>query len=733
MDEKDSPEMEEMNVSISEDDMKTEQQRTESNNWGNVTLKEGCLRLGYCGCLMAPFRTVYFRIWVMFIAVVLNYLVIAFITNMTIQSFAIINVDNEASANKWIRHISVGLITIIAGPVLISDVSYFRRDTWRSPKKWFSRLHKGLLVPIGHFIHVFGCKHWAALAAENWFADRGCVDQIIIIIAGIIPIITGITISIINQSVAMGVKTMLRWSMYGTWFILLTAVYFHCFLKRLWYSQHWLPHWWSLIFCSERDGSRIYVKSVLSLIVMLVVIISGAYVSISMWTEPKVWKKGISLFFVYIHILPSVAFQLWAISTESAEDPKSSRASFSIQFPEEELPDILEDKELTYDGSKYPGEHLKESHEAVQEPVVKTTTDRKTTWVDFNRKDYPERHKSWFLEWEKDIRASRRYMSGVVFILLLSIAGILMALHRDEDVKWAGAKGPTTETDSFPIYTVEAKDQFPVCKKDWYGVNVNELAAMAAASYKGTKEKGGVHFWINNGWKFREESATTQIRYTIFESTDDANLATKVYVVSFPGTQDVKSVMQDAVLFMDVTLVHKCPLLWVFQPMNSIKMDLAYVLGFPYWILRADEPYFFQPGIKAVEKLKTDYPDAKVIVTGHSLGGFLSKLVGAKTNTQSISFAGPGLKLFERKFKVNIDDIRKYTYNIHADYDGVHTVGGTGGAIQPVDCPSDSATTCHFLSTYICTLRKYCGDEMMDRKVDWSANYYNICEKRVWR
>jgi hypothetical protein len=78
------------------------------------------------------------------------------------------------------------------------------------------------------------------------------------------------------------------------------------------------------------------------------------------------------------------------------------------------------------------------------------------------------------------------------------------------------------------------------------------------------------------------------------------------------------------------------------------------------------------------ERVKADYPDATVVLTGHSLGGFLGLYVGAETQTEARVFNGPD------PYAVLSDDAKTWTAQTHLlqNYrntrDGMGNFGGNG-------------------------------------------------------
>jgi hypothetical protein len=66
------------------------------------------------------------------------------------------------------------------------------------------------------------------------------------------------------------------------------------------------------------------------------------------------------------------------------------------------------------------------------------------------------------------------------------------------------------------------------------------------------------------------------------------------------------------------------------------------------------EAEYYQPLVERVKVISDSTLEKKtdVILTGHSLGGGLSRIVAALTHLPSVSFAPPGIALSHRKFSI---------------------------------------------------------------------------------
>jgi hypothetical protein len=118
-----------------------------------------------------------------------------------------------------------------------------------------------------------------------------------------------------------------------------------------------------------------------------------------------------------------------------------------------------------------------------------------------------------------------------------------------------------------------------------------------------------------------------------------------------------------------------------------------------------------------VTELKARVGD-RLVLTGHSLGGAMAGMVGAKTQTPAVSFSGPGLLFTRGRFDLSEAAIRDYVLTIKPRSDIVPQVDELGGLVQEIECRRSNPLACHSTQTHLCELYASCGDK---RNRDWSS------------
>jgi hypothetical protein len=67
-----------------------------------------------------------------------------------------------------------------------------------------------------------------------------------------------------------------------------------------------------------------------------------------------------------------------------------------------------------------------------------------------------------------------------------------------------------------------------------------------------------------------------------------------------------------------------------------------------------EEAEYYKPLVERVQELASE--GRLVLITGHSLGGGLARIVGALTELPSVSFSPPGLAMSHRKYSITQQD-----------------------------------------------------------------------------
>jgi hypothetical protein len=122
-------------------------------------------------------------------------------------------------------------------------------------------------------------------------------------------------------------------------------------------------------------------------------------------------------------------------------------------------------------------------------------------------------------------------------------------------------------------------------------------------------------------------------------------------VIAIRGTVSSLDAFVDLKMMSDVALLELVPALNYLG--DALFNEMVYFLSFAEWLLSPSDLYtstklaFYD---EVVNYTAVAASDRHVLLTGHSLGGFMSKFVAAKTSTPAVAFAGPGLLWSLKRF-----------------------------------------------------------------------------------
>uniref|UniRef100_M4B972 Fungal lipase-type domain-containing protein n=1 Tax=Hyaloperonospora arabidopsidis (strain Emoy2) TaxID=559515 RepID=M4B972_HYAAE len=259
--------------------------------------------------------------------------------------------------------------------------------------------------------------------------------------------------------------------------------------------------------------------------------------------------------------------------------------------------------------------------------------------------------------------------------------------------------------------------EYPVCALDMESLDIVDFALIADAMYGWNTavqlRSFGQRF---NGtelgdWKYvsrNDEAANHQVWAELYFPTINITvIAVRGTATATDALEDLHywfgvSIMQAANIF--VPFLKQLPSQFVVE-MLSMKF-LRAVMSPPVYSELLDH-------VSAVRKRVGD----RLVLTGHSLGGAMAAMVGAKTHTPAVSFSGPGLLYTRGRFDVDDECIRDYVLTVKPRRDIVPQVDELGGMVQEIECRRDNPLACHSTVTHMCELYAACGDK---RKRDWS-------------
>jgi lipase ATG15 len=97
-----------------------------------------------------------------------------------------------------------------------------------------------------------------------------------------------------------------------------------------------------------------------------------------------------------------------------------------------------------------------------------------------------------------------------------------------------------------------------------------------------------------------------------------------------------------------------------------------------------------------------------VVITGHSLGGVIAQIVGARMRIPAVAFSSPGIVLMDRKFGIDPDAIDAYITNVVVSNDFIPSIGKLGGSVNHIQCEHRRVGVCHSMELQTIRLWSMC-------------------------
>lgn len=203
-------------------------------------------------------------------------------------------------------------------------------------------------------------------------------------------------------------------------------------------------------------------------------------------------------------------------------------------------------------------------------------------------------------------------------------------------------------------------------------------------------------------------------------------------VIAVAGTNVLTpyDILQDVLLFnraftYEIAEVLSPPLKFIPRRWKSYILSLSLV---PLYLTGKSSPHLFYHHtlIEAVNACKERRHDHKVVLTGHSLGGAIAKVVAAGANIPVVAISSPGVFLSSRGVGINQDPLKYIAINLINDGDIMPKLDRLTGAVYTLGCGSSNPFRCHRPGQTICELLNHCGGSKAFSK----CRFYTSAAKR---
>lgn len=253
---------------------------------------------------------------------------------------------------------------------------------------------------------------------------------------------------------------------------------------------------------------------------------------------------------------------------------------------------------------------------------------------------------------------------------------------------------------------------YPVCSIDYNGMSMLDFALIADAAYGSTTELHksllGNRF---NGtdlgdWNYvtrNNISSDDQVWFELYFKSINMT------VIGVRGTASAQDALEDMHFWFGITIMQVVNIIVPF--LKQLPRDfVARFLSMQMLTSIMPSP-IYQNLLDHAVAVKARVGD-NLVITGHSLGGAMAAMVGAKTQSRAVSFSGPGLLYSRDRFGLTDREIKDYVLTIKPRKDIVPRVDELGGLVQDIRCKRTTLMGCHSTFTHICELYLSCGDHL---------------------
>ena len=324
-------------------------------------------------------------------------------------------------------------------------------------------------------------------------------------------------------------------------------------------------------------------------------------------------------------------------------------------------------------------------------------------------------------------RLRRFFQFCTVFVLVVTLS--ISVLFDVADNVYSSRSDCVIPTPSQSKRSVTDTAMHDICSKTWNNLNIVDLAILAKAAYQNDKPDAsgeaqncgvGVQTYLDmkfptSDWTVvnKSKQADRAVFYELRSKDFD------VTVIAIRGTDGKTEALQSVDFWSEAALFQ---LFSTVIPLTSILpdetfRDLVRLASFSEMALDAPGRRYFT-GLEKYIESRLSGPNKldkeRVLITGHSLGGGLSKMAGARFGIRSFSFNGPGLIYSRGKVGdngVDIEDINRSAVNIVLQGDVVSLIDCLGGSIHRLKCHHGSFSKCHKIDTVVEELRMQCRME----------------------
>ena len=258
---------------------------------------------------------------------------------------------------------------------------------------------------------------------------------------------------------------------------------------------------------------------------------------------------------------------------------------------------------------------------------------------------------------------------------------------------------------------------YPICGTSWTPLllNVADMAYLSYVAYQTNWNKPNLTQAINSyfgdrrgQWNVTFMSQENPRFYHLFEATEG------VHIVSIRGTRTTREWIENLKLWSEIISYQVTSVALPVQrfPLSFVT-SYVWAASFLERLLHHNCEDFAFTSVESYLKEHvingTSHQKTSVLLTGHSMGGGLAKIIGSRLKLPAVSFSSPGEVYIHSKVGFTLDDLHRHTTSVVSRNDVVTWADRHGGLVQYIGCNASSYVQCHSIVNTYCELKKGCG------------------------
>lgn len=280
----------------------------------------------------------------------------------------------------------------------------------------------------------------------------------------------------------------------------------------------------------------------------------------------------------------------------------------------------------------------------------------------------------------------------------------------------------TLETTGEPVVVAP---RYASCESKWQGLSLIDYALLAELAYfdqndpKVPLSEVAKHFFPEkSGPAFEIKVQSLDYNHAQFFEAYSPELNVSVVAIRGTDVARVSDLIEDIKIWLEpivlkaLSLVFPTIRIW---PDSTSSVVIEWLHETLQLFGLQQQAQYYRPLVEYVRAIK----GRNVVLTGHSLGGGLARIVGALEKATSICFSPPGIAQSYRKFSVGAQALdrallHEMSVSVIPEHDFVPMIDTQVGLIQLISCSTEGKAlqlSCHMLEGTLCDLIKHCGDE----------------------